>query len=188
MSTVKNNTVHSRFAKIASLDETLFHIDDLANLWNIQKKNTLHKTVSRYLMKGLLYRIYRGFYSIKPITKVDPYLLGLKALHEYSYISTETVLVDAGIIMQKINEITLISSKSMHFTLGDNNYYSRQLSDRYLFQTDGIIEKNGIKIASVERAIADLLYFNKNTYFDNSNKINWRKVRSLQKKMGYPKT
>lgn len=185
MSTVKKNTILHRFAKIAVLNEAIFHIDDLANLWGIKNENTLHTTLKRYVKQGLLFRIYRGFYSIKPVDKLDPYLLGLKAIYGHGYISTETVLISSGIIQQSIGEITLISSKSIRFSIGGNNYRSRMLADKYLYNPAGIKEKNGIKIASMERAIADLLYFNPKTYFDAGNLINWKKVKKIQKEIGY---
>ena len=185
MSTVKNNTSLARFAQIAALGEEIFHVDDLANLWGIENANTLHTTLKRYVNRRLLFRVYRGFYAIKPIEKLDPYLLGIKALHNYAYVSTETVLVNAGVMQQALSQITLISSKSMHFSIGNNNYYSRQLTDRYLYQEIGIEQKGKIKIASIERAVADLLYFNPKAYFDAKKLINWSKVKMIQKTIGY---
>ncbi len=185
MSTVKGNTTQARFAKLARLGEQVFHVKDLANLWHISNENTLNTTLKRYVQSGLLFRVYRGLYSIKPINKVDPYLLGVKALHKFAYISTETVLFDAGVILQKIQYITIVSSESRKFFIGDINYRSRQLNDKFLFQKNGIKIKNDVNIASVERAVADLLYFQPNFHFDNPKQINWNEVKKIQKEMGY---
>ena len=111
MSTVKSNTSLARFAQIAVLGEEIFHVDDLANLWGIENANTLHTTLKRYVNRGLLFRVYRGFYAIKPIEKLDPYLLGIKALHNYAYVSTETVLVNAGVMQQALSKLPLVCSK-----------------------------------------------------------------------------
>jgi predicted transcriptional regulator of viral defense system len=121
MSTVKQNTALARFAQIASLKEQVFHINDLANPWEIKNKNTLHITVSRYVKQGLLFRIYRGFYSLIPPEKIDKNLLGIKAIHGYAYLSCETVLVNAGIIQQDIQYTTFISSQSNRFSIANNN-------------------------------------------------------------------
>ncbi|MFH1537203.1 MAG: hypothetical protein ABID45_04390 [Patescibacteria group bacterium] len=185
MSTGKKNTTQYRFVKLARMNEIIFHSADLANIWNIKNKNTLYTTLTRYVKQGLIFRIYRGLYSIKPIEQLDPYLLGLKAMHKYCYISTETVLAQAGIMQQKMDYITLIGSKSKRFLIGNYNYYCRQLDDKFLFQYAGIIKKDGINIATTERAIADLLYFNKNAYFDAKDKIDWKKVNKIQKILGY---
>ncbi|MFC1678209.1 hypothetical protein ACFLZ9_00550 [Patescibacteria group bacterium] len=185
MSTVRTNIQNNRFLTLQRMGEAVFHVSDLANIWEISSKNTLHTTLKRYTKQGLLSRVYRGLYSILPIDKIDPYLLGVKAMHEYCYISAETVLEQEGIIMQATNYITLINSRSKKFSIGNNNYYSRQLSDKYLFQNEGIEKKNGINIATTERAVADLLYFNPRAYFDAAKKINWKEVKRIQKKIGY---
>ncbi|MFA6171360.1 MAG: hypothetical protein WCW77_04385 [Patescibacteria group bacterium] len=188
MSTVKINVKQNRFALLARLNEEIFHIDDLQNLWNIREKNTLHTTLKRYVDQELLYRIYRGFYSLKPLDKIDPYLLGIKALHGYGYVSTETILAKEGIISQNLDKITLISSQSRRFSLAGRNYYSRKLDDKFLFNPAGLLEKAGVKSAALERAVADLLYFNPRFHFDGKIMIDWKKVKNLQKEIGYPPT
>ncbi|MFH1837953.1 MAG: hypothetical protein ABH808_00420 [Candidatus Kuenenbacteria bacterium] len=185
MSTDKSNAKLNRFAQIAQLNEIIFHAKDLANLWQIKSQNTLHTTLSRYVKKGLLFRIYRGFYAIKPIENIDPYVLGIKSLHVYTYISTETILAKAGIISQVIDKITFVSSKSTKFKIGNNWYVSRKLVDKFLFNPAGISEKNGIMFACDERAVADMLYFNPRFHFDGNKLINWKKVKKIQKQIGY---
>ncbi|MEK7175280.1 MAG: hypothetical protein AAB693_00540 [Patescibacteria group bacterium] len=189
MSTEKMNTsiniginagTIGRFAKLAQLGEQVFHVGDLANLWNINNKNTLHTTVKRYSQAQLIFRAQKGMYAIKPITKIDPYLLGIKALHKFAYVSTESILSQAGIILQDVKYITLISSESKKFSIGNINYRSRQLDDKFLFQAEGLYIKNGIYLATTERAIADILYFCPNFYFDNRNNIDWKKVKKIQ--------
>lgn len=195
MSTVKynhnasaNSTLSSRLAKINQIDSVIFHIDDLANLWGIRSANTLHTTMKRYAQSGLFFRIYRGLYSLKPQDKIDPFLLGIKALHEFAYISTETILVQSGVMFQQVFPVTLISGKSKRFKVGSVDYLSRQLADEYLYNSIGIEEVDGVRRASLSRAVADLLYYNPNIYFDAPELINWREVRRLQKNIGYPLT
>ncbi len=194
MSTVKTNqkTVKGlykeRFAQLAKLGILVFHTGDLANLWQIKNPNLLHTTLKRYAQEGLIIRIQRGLYSLLPVEKIDPKFLGLKVLHRHGYISTETVLAQKGIIFQNIPQITLISSISQKFTIGNNQYYCRKLADKFLFNDAGIIIENGMRIATVERAVADLLYFNPKYHFDASHLINWLNVRTIQKQIGYPQT
>jgi len=188
MSTTLTNTDNSankRFAELAKLGEQVFHASDLANLWNIKNKNTLYMTLSRYHKRGLLNRVYKGLYSLQPINKIDPYLLGIKALNRFAYLSCESVLADKGIIFQKANSISLVSSQSRKFSIGSNNYYSRQLKDEYLYNIAGIKLKDGYYQASTERAVADMLYFNPQYYFDAKDLINWQEVKIIQKEIGY---
>jgi predicted transcriptional regulator of viral defense system len=188
MSTGYHNNYQKRFALLAQTGEQVFHARDLANLWQIKENNTLYTTLKRYVRRGLLCRIYKGLYSLVSVEQIDPMLLGIKALHEYAYVSTETVLIEAGIIQQSIDWITLVSSKSKKFSIGKNNYWSRKLSDKFLFNPAGITKKDSIFVASLERAVADMLYFNPRAYLDGARLINWQKVKKLQKDIGYPLT
>jgi len=194
MNTKKKQTPHisrksdgERFVQIALLDESVFHADDLANLWNIRNKNTLYRTLSRYVKRGLIYRIYNGFYSIKKIGEIDSYFLGIKSLHRPAYISCESVLYEHGILNQIPQAITLVSSISKSFSVGQTCYRSRQMRDEYLFNGSGIEIINGIRKASLVRAVADMLYFNRKKYLDafNSKLINWAKVKKIIKDVGY---
>jgi len=178
----------TRFSQLAKLGLLVFHTSDLANLWQIKDVHNLHMTLKRYVDKGLVVRVYRGLYSLKAVDQLNPELLGIKALHRSSYISTETVLVEAGIIQQKINQTTLVSSISKKFSVDTHNFYSRKLADKFLYNEIGIIEQGGMRKATVERAVADLLYFNAKAYFDAKSMIDWQKVKAVQKTLGYPLT
>lgn len=185
MSTGYNNDASGRFADLARMGETVFHARDLANLWRIGNNNTLYTTLKRYVRRGLLFRIYKGLYSLKPAGEIDPLLLGAKALHRYGYVSTETILAEAGLIQQKIGWITFASSQSKKFSIGENNFWSRKLTDKFLFHPAGIVKKDGIFVATPERAVADLLYFNPRAFFDAAHLVDWKKVKKIQKEIGY---
>lgn len=187
MYTEKKNPSQKRFVDLARLGELIFHTADLANLWNIRNPNTLYTTLKRYVKSGLLFRIRKGMYSLIPLEELDPILIGIKAIHSYSYISTETVLFNEGIINQSPGSITIVSSHSMRFNICNNNYISRQLSDRSLFNSEGIKKKGQILIATIERAVADLFYFNPKYYFDSPEMIDWDRVKQIQEYVGYKK-
>lgn len=178
--------VSRRFQQLAAMGEVVFHSSDLATLWKIMNKNTLYTTLKRYAQQGLLYRIWHGMYAIKPVNKVDPLLLGIKALHAYAYVSCETILFRAGIVNQRPAAITLISSISRRFVLAEKEYSCRKLADMHLYQSEGINENNGVREATPERAVADLLYYNARVHFDAP--VNWEEVRRIQKTVGYPLT
>ncbi len=163
----------------------LFHTNDLALLWGITNKNTLYTTTKRYKQKGVLIPIHKGFYSVVPPTEIDPIVLGVSYLHGFAYVSTETVLAREGIIAQSIPAITLVSSTSRKFELVDNYYVVRQMKDEFLHHDLGIVQKSGHQEATVERAVADLLYFNPRYHFDNRKLVNWEKVEHIQKEVGF---
>ena len=189
---VKNNAKIknlNRFAELAKLGEVVFHAGDLANLWHITSKNTLYTTIKRYVKSGLLFRIHKGFYAIKNPESVDSLLLGIKSMRGNVYVSTETVLALGGVILQQVPAVTLVSNQSRSFLVAGHAYHSRQLNDRFLYQTQGITTlPNGVRQASKERAAADLLYFNPRAHFDAAQFINWKAVRAIQTELGYPLT
>lgn len=166
-------------------DQKLFHTQDLALLWGITNKNTLYTTIKRYVDKGILIPIHKGFYATIPIKDIDPYRLGLGYLHTYGYVSCETVLVRTGIIFQQSFAITLVSSKSISFSIADNQYRTRKIADTFLYNKTGIEEQEGVAYATIERAVADMLYLRPHFHFDNEKGIDWKQVKKLQKIIGY---
>lgn len=184
---VVTSNKNRRFADLAKFGQTLFHIDDLSNLWGIENVNTLRKTLSRYALAGLIFRIYRGFYSLKDPREVDPKLLGLKALHSTAYISCESVLFENGIVNQPPREITIVSRASRRYIVGNFQFRSRRLADKFLHNNAGIETRAGVRVATVERAVIDMLYFNPRAYFDAyaSSLIDWKKVHELSIQIGY---
>ena len=178
---------NKRFADLAILNEKVFHAHDLANIWGIKNPQTLSKTLSRYTAQGLLFLIYKGLYSIIPLDNIDPYLLGVKIIHSHAYISCESVLFNLGIINQKPEYISIICGQSKRIVVAGTSLRFRKMSDRFLHNDADIQARDdGVRIATLERAIADTLYFNPQKYFDASKgSIDWKKVRGIGDKIGY---
>lgn len=174
-----------RFARLAVLGESVFHASDLANLWNIRNPQTLHTTLSRYVASGLLHRLHKGLYTLQPNADLDPRLLGIKALHTPAYVSCESVLFDHGIINQPPQEITLVSRISKRFTIAHHRFRSRKLHDNFLMNDAGVTTHHGVRIASLPRAVVDMLYFYPNKYFDAPKRIHWGEVRAIAAIVGY---
>ena len=159
----------------------LFHTQDLSLLWNTENKNTLYMTIKRYVQKDILIRIQKGFYSKVSLDQVGPIKLGIGFLHSFCYLSLESILSRQGIISQSIPYITLVSDKSKKFEINNNLYISRQMKDEFLFNEEGIVDKDGIKQATIERAVADMIYFSPHFHFDAPSLIDWKKVKQIQK-------
>ncbi len=182
---LKSSAIDARFAALARMGEVVFHARDMAAIWGITNANTLYTILSRYVRAGLLFRLQNGLYSIKPPHELDPLLIGSKAIHGFCYVSTETVLSRAGIIQQQVSHITLVAEVSRKFTLAGHRFRSRSLSEGYLFNEAGIARVAGVRVASLERAIADMLYFSPQYHFDASAHIDWDVVNRLQADIGY---
>jgi hypothetical protein len=70
--------------------------------------------------------------------------------------------------------------------VGKWSFRYHKLKEVYLHNPTGIISQNGIFLASIQRAVADVLYFNPKYHFDIPESIGFDKVRLIQEKVGYP--
>ena len=174
-----------RISKLYQQPIPLSHTQDLALILGITNRNTLYTTTNRWVKKGVLYKIYKGFYSLYPLEKINPYLLGLVSLRDFGYLSCETVLFEKGVIFQPPAFISLVSNRSLRFKIGPHLYRVRQLKPEFLYHPAGIIKKGGVFKASLYRAVADMLYFAPFFHFDNPDRINWKEVERIQKMIGY---
>jgi hypothetical protein len=175
-----------RLIELVRSDRNIYHSNDLAILWEISNKNTLYTTIKRYVQKGVLIPIYNGLYSTVPISELDPLELGRAVIHRYTYLTTETVLAQAGIISQATYAYTFVSSLSRKAMVGPYEFLFRKLKDEYLYNPTGITNQNGNFIATPERAVADILYFNPKYHLDFSASIDFETVKQMQKEIGYP--
>lgn len=164
--------------------QKIYHTSDLRILWGIQNPNTLRQTITRYVQKGALFRIYKGVYSIIDPQKLDPVELGFRLFNRFCYLSTESVLAQNGLINHSPTKITFVSDFPQTIIWSQYTFLSRQLKPDYLYNTTGIIQlPNGILTATPTRAIADILYFQPQYHFDASNIINWDLVKQIQQEV-----
>jgi len=174
-----------RISELIKLDRKIYHSNDLAILWGIANKNTLYTTIKRYVQKGVLIPVYKGLYSTVPLSKLNPLELGKAIIHRYTYLSTETVLAQAGVIAQTTYAYTFVSDQSKRVTVGSISFLFRKLKDEYLYNPSGVINQNGIFVATNERAVADMLYFNPKYHFDVPESVDFDKVKAIQREVGY---
>lgn len=171
--------------ELLKLDRKLYHSNDLAILWGVTNKNTLYTTIKRYVQKGILIPIFKGLYATIPIAQLDPLELGQAIIHRYTYLTTESVLARHGIITQATYQYTFVSTISKKVTVGGMTFLYRQLQSKYLNNPTGVSSDDGTFVATVERAITDMLYFNPRYHFDLSESIDLEKVKKIQKEVGY---
>ena len=166
-------------------NKKIFRTADLAVLWEIENKNTLWTMIKRYVQRQILYRIHRGLYSITPLEKLHKYELGCAVVGPFSYVSAETVLQNAGVIMQNVSVVTLMGKKTKKIIIQGTEYWSRRLNAKYLLNRAGIVENERFAVASLERAVVDMQHFNPKYYFDNKMAINEEKIKQIKKEVGY---
>ena len=71
-------------------------------------------------------------------------------------------------------------------TVADHVFRYRTLADRFLYHPAGVYtDAIGVRMATIPRAIADLLYFNPRYTLDTHDFIDWKAVKDIQKEVGY---
>jgi predicted transcriptional regulator of viral defense system len=174
-----------RISELIRLERKIYHSNDLALLWGITNRNTLYTTIKRYVQKGVLVPIYKGLYATVPLSQLNPLEVGKAIIHRYAYLSTESVLATAGVISQVTYVYTFVSDQSKRISVGTWSFLFRQMKYEYLNNPTGIQNRNGVFVATLERAVADMLYFNPSYYFDVREGIDFEKVKAMQQEVGY---
>ena len=157
-------------------NRTLFRLKDIAILVGEERFNSLNKKLNYYVQTGKLENPRKGIYA-KPGYNNEELAC---TIFTPSYISLEYVLQKAGIIFQYDSGITSVSYLSRKVEVGDQSFIYRKIKGTALINTLGIIRQvNHVNIASPERAFLDLLYLEKDYYFDNLNPLNKGLIRKL---------
>lgn len=149
---------------------------DLAILWEIKNRNTLKSKANFLAKSGKLKKLHYGIYALD--TKYDKFELAGKLKHP-SYISLETVFRKEGMTFQYSEEITSMSNSTKSYEVDGTTYSYHKIKDIALFDRKGINFFDNRAVASKERAFLDMVYINKNYYFDNLEPISWTKCFEL---------
>jgi hypothetical protein len=162
-------------------NNTVFTFKDLSLIWGDTDRDYVTKRVYRYIKAGKLYAVRKGIYAKDK--NYNRFELATK-IYTPSYISLETVLAQAGIIFQYYGQIFVASYLTREITADDQKYTYKKIKDSILTNHTGLINKENYTVASPERAFLDVLYLNKDYYFDNPSKLDWEKVFEILKIYG----
>lgn len=156
--------------------KTVFTFKDIVLASNEKRPLLLKKRLSDYVKKGELYRIRRGLYAKD--REYDKLELATK-IFTPSYVSFETVLVEAGVVFQHYSTIFVATYQSRNIECDGYNYSFRKIKDVILVNTAGIENRGNYFIASKERAFLDILYLNTDYHFDNLSPLDLNKINLL---------
>ena len=157
-------------------ENTVFTFRELMLIWEGISQSTAISRVNYYVKTGKLIQLRRGIYAKdRNFNKFE----FCTKIFKPSYISFETVLGIEGVIFQKYSSIYLASYQTKEINSGNDSFIFRKLNDRILFNFEGIINKGNYLIASKERAFLDMLYIDKDFYFDNIHSLNFEKITQL---------
>ena len=169
---IKNNIILSIFQDV----KTVFRLRDIALLVGEKDFESLNKKLNYYVRTGKLLNPRKGIYAKPNYSREELACV----LYTPSYISLEYVLQKVGVLFQFDSRITSISYLCRSIEVEDKTFIYRKIKGEIIANTKGIIRQfDQVNIASAERAFLDLLYLNKNYYFDNINPLNKTKVYDL---------
>jgi hypothetical protein len=155
---------------------TVFRLIDVALIAGETNFNSLNKKLNYYVHKGKLENPRKGIYT-KPGYRQEELAC---CIYTPSYISLEYVLQKAGIVFQYSPSITTVSYLSRSILVDEKTYSFRKLKGELLTDITGIIRHNNfVNIATPERAFLDMLYLDKDYYFDNLNPLSKEFVSKL---------
>ncbi|MEA3495050.1 MAG: hypothetical protein U9R42_03340 [Bacteroidota bacterium] len=155
---------------------TVFRLNDIALLVDESNFNSLNKKLNYAVRTDKLQNPRKGIYT-KPNYEQEELAC---SIFTPSYISLEYVLQKAGVIFQYDSRITIVSYLSRNINVQNRLYVFRKIKNNVLVNTMGILRQNNhVNIASAERAFLDLLYLEKEYYFDNLNPLKKEVVYKL---------
>lgn len=154
---------------------TVFTLKELSLLLPNLKYNNLKERVSYLAKVGAIQRLTHGVYAKE---SYNPLELANK-LYSPSYISLETVFRQAGITFQHYERIFSVSYLTRTVSVDGHTFEYHQISKSILLDKEGLLDQDGVIIASKERAFLDAVYLYKNYHFDNLGALDWDAVIKL---------
>lgn len=161
----KRNTNYQQI--LLQQSRRLFRTNDLQLLWGVQNRHNLRVTIKRYLDRGILHAVQRGLYASVPLSQLDPFELACAVAGPYAYVSAETVMARAGLIMQLTEAVTVFGVKAKELEVAGQRVICRYLHPRFLLDRRHIQEGERYALASPARAVADAWHLRLDYYIDN---------------------
>ncbi len=155
---------------------TVLTIDDLRVLWKATHANRLRAEVHYAVKTGKLLRLRRGVYALTE--KYDRRELANKLIVP-SYISLETVLMEAGIIFQYTGALTSIALYPREISVRGEVFQYHRVKEEILSCPIGIARQGHVTMATPERAIGDWIYLGKTPAFDRPEAIDKIRLREV---------
>jgi hypothetical protein len=167
---------HSDILDILRSNKTVFSFKDILLSSGEEKPSLLNRRLYHYTKNGMLYHIRKGIYAKDK--DYDRFELATK-IFTPSYISFETVTGKTGITFQFYGKIFVASYQTKEINCDGQIYSFRTVRNEILINDSGIEKKENYFIATPERAFLDIIYLNRDYYFDNLSPLNWDKIYEI---------
>ena len=145
----------SDISNILRSQATVFTIKDVLLAAHEPKPLLLKRRLNYYVKKGELYHIRRGLYAKD--SKYDRLEAATK-IFTPSYVSFETILVEAGIIFQHYSTIFVATYQTKEIVCDGQTYSFKKIKDTILTNSAGVEQRDCYFIASKERAFRYIVF------------------------------
>jgi len=156
--------------------QTIFSTKEVALLWGESNDTVVSRRLNSYAQVGKLVRVRRALYAKD--RNYNRWELATR-IYTPAYISFETVLAVEGIVFQFYGNIFVASYLEREINADGQKISLVRMKDYVLSNIAGIIHKDGVAIATKERAFLDRLYVSKKYHFDNLPSLDWNKIFEL---------
>ena len=156
--------------------QTIFSTKEVALLWGESNDTVVSRRLNNYAQVGKLVRVRRALYAKD--RNYNQWELATR-IYTPAYISFETVLAAEGIVFQFYGNIFVASYLEREINADGQKISLVRMKDYVLSNIAGIIHKDGVAIATKERAFLDRLYVSKKYHFDNLPSLDWNKIFEL---------
>ena len=157
-------------------NQTVFTAREIALLLEETDTDIVKSKINYYAKRGEIIALRRGIYAKDP--KYNEFELATK-VYSPSYISFDTVLGIGGVTFQYDSRVFVASYMSRQIKVNEVGIFYKQIKNEILLNPTGIVYKDGVAWASLERAFMDKIYLNPRQYFDNLSPIDWEKCKNL---------
>lgn len=165
------------FTNLYKSAQMVFSLTELSLKFPQIKYVNLKRRINNLVVTDKLLNPVRGIFA------KDGYNLMELACKVYtpSYISVETILLEAGVVFQKYDNVFVISYVSRELNVDGKKIIYRRLRDEILLNNFGIVLQNNYFVATKERAFTDAIYLYRDYHFDNLSGLDWNLVLKLAK-------
>src|SRR3989344_4292704 len=170
--------MENSIATLLKSKKTVFTPKDLLLLWQIENPDYLKTKIYRAVKSKQLIRLRRGIYVLD--NSYNRLEMANKLITP-SYVSLQTILAQNGVVFQYDSRVWSVASYNREITVDGQKYVYKKIKERALFDNSGVINKENASYASPERALVDLLYLEKDAYFDNLDTIDLNKLLDIAK-------
>ena len=147
--------------KLDEFELEIFTIQDVTKITD-QTKTITRATLSRWVKENKLYRIKKGYYSLRNIDSK----FQLQCLYSETYIGINSSLEYYGSTTQRFTNLDLISKKILHKqTVRDTIVNFHKIKEKHFFGFEKVLVNNTwVFVSSIEKTLIDCIYFSSIVY------------------------